>query len=93
MKTVDECYALARKENVGMKLSICLDFGDFYGFTFRPYSISDNQQYLSGPFITAVDKTTGEVSYYNITDDANLYLNAKEVVVETIMDKVIQHGK
>lgn len=93
MKTVEECYALARTKNVGMKLSTCFDFGNFYGFAFRPYSIPDNEPYISGPFITSVDKTNGEVTYYNITDDTELYFNAKKIDVPTIMDEVIHHDE
>lgn len=93
MKTVEECYMIARKTHVGMKLSICLDFGKFYGFAFSPYKSQDREVYSTGPYMVAVNKETGDMSYYNIMNDSNLYLKAKKVDVSTIMDKTLEEIK
>lgn len=93
MKTIEECYAIARKSHIGMKLSACLDFGKFYGFTFSPYKSYGRDVYATGPYMVAVDKETGNLSYYNITSDSELYSKARKVDVSTIMDKTLEDLK
>lgn len=52
------------------------DFGKFYLFSTAPKGISKNQRYATGTIFTAVDKETGRVYNYDITEDVDAYLNA-----------------
>lgn len=68
----------------------CLDYGDFYVFSFLPLDVKSGEGYYTGPIMEAIDKKTKKKFFYNITEDVDAYLNAKRVEVKTIFDSVIQ---
>lgn len=53
------------------------DFESFYLFSIAPFYIKDEESYDTGTVFTAVDKETGRVFDYDITNDLNSYFNAK----------------
>ena len=85
--TPNEAYACLCKEMPLSKISKCLDFGKFYGFFVIPADVNLDDEYLSGPYVVAIDKKTKKVSYYDITSDPKLYMNAKTCQVDTVWNR------
>ena len=57
------------------------DFGKFYLFSTAPKGVSKTDRYETGTIFTAVDKASGRVYDYDITEDVNAYLNATVLTV------------
>lgn len=89
MITVEQAYKIAVQDDPSQKVSSCLDFGDFWVFFLRPFYIPDNEVCLAGTTFPAINKSNGELFYYDITDDVDAYENAKEVKVKTLYDEAI----
>lgn len=56
-----------------------LEFENFYAFFLVPKDIPKNEPYEAGPYMTAIDKKTGEIFDYDIRTDPDAYLDAKEI--------------
>lgn len=67
-----------------MKCRACLDFGAFYVFCIAPMDVADDGDYFTGTVFDAIDKKTGRIFEYDITDDSDAYDMAKPVSVDTI---------
>lgn len=80
--TSDRRYAL-------QKCRSCLDFGTFYVFCFSSIDAPDGEMQLSGTVYPRVDKDTGRVSEYDITEDVDAYLEAKPVSIKDFWDTPI----
>lgn len=74
------------------RVSKCLDFGNFFVFFIRPFEIPIKKQYFSGTVFPAVNKKTGAIYNYDITDNVALYERAKSIDVEQIWDLKIEKG-
>lgn len=71
------------------KCRSCLDFGSFYVFCFSSIDAPDGEAQLSGTIYPRVDKDTGRVSEYDITEDVDAYLEAKPVDARDFWDTPI----
>ena len=80
----NEAYYLLLKKYPTMFAATALDMGSFFGFKLRPIYTSPNSKILSGPFISAVDKKTGNIYDYNMCTDPDLYLDAEEIPLDNI---------
>ncbi len=76
MITYIDAADAAIKANDGQIIHTAWDFGSFYLFSTAPRSIPRSQKYETGTIFTAVDKKTGRVYDYDITEDVDAYLNA-----------------
>lgn len=87
--TGEEAYKILSKSFPLARVRGCLDYGKFFAFSLAPIYVSDDQEYITGTTLTAVDKKTGRVFDYDITSDIRAYERAKKVEVKTIFDKTI----
>lgn len=87
--TADEAYRILSKEYPAEAIRVCLDFGEFFLFSLAPFYINSGETYYSGTVMDAVDKKTGEIYKYDITDDVDAYLNSKPVEIKTFLDQKI----
>lgn len=85
--TGKEAYKILSKDFPAMKVRSCLDFGSFFAFCLAPLYVSDDEDYMTGTCLDAVDKSNGRVFVYDITSNAEAYLNVKEVDIKTIYDE------
>lgn len=84
-----EAYKKIRKRRPFSRVHSCLEFDNFFAFSIAPFYISDKEQYLTGPFFTAVDKRTGKIYPYNILDNPEAYEKAKSIKIDTIFDEKV----
>lgn len=87
--TANEAYNILSKKKPLMRVRSCLDFGNFFAFFLAPLSISDDESYMAGTCMDAIDKKTGRTFIYDITTDYDAYERATPVKVKTIYDKPI----
>lgn len=85
----NEAYSILLNKYPTMFAVTALDMGSFFGFKLRPIYTSQNSKILSGPFIYAVDKKTGNIYDYNTFDNPDLYLDAEEIPLDNISSKKI----
>lgn len=94
MLTVNDAYKIVRKKGRKYlyKVDRVLDFGDFYLFFIIPFYVKEKEgeRYNVGTHFPRVNKRTGKYDMYDITDDVDAYLNAKEVKVEDIFMKKVK---
>lgn len=76
--TPHEAYKIIRKKQPHKQLRECVDFGEFYAFSF-----SDKEGDLGGAYET-VNKESGEISFFNPISNLKLLKVAKQVDVNTI---------
>lgn len=79
--TVDKAVEVIRKKNPLMIIRSCLEFKEFYLFVLAPLYIQDSDDYVTGTTFPIVNKRTGKISEYNILDDYDAYMNAKEIAI------------
>lgn len=84
-----EAYKLLCKSYPLSKVRGCLDYGKFYVFSLAPMDVPDDKRYYTGTIFPAVDKKTGRIFEYDITNDISAYNRAKTVKVKTIFDETI----
>lgn len=81
-----EAYEIIKKQYPLHRLRGCLDFGRFYAFCIAPIYVDDDEDYLDGTTLDAVDKRTGRLFDYDITSDIAAYERATKVNVKTLFD-------
>lgn len=89
MLSPEEAYEIAKQEHEFPKLLSCLDFGNFYLFSFAPLLMNTSDGYLTGTTFDAVDKKTGKYFLYDISENMELYEKAKEIKIKTELDEVV----
>lgn len=87
--TAQGAYRLLCKKFPIPRVRGCLDYGTFFAFLLAPLYISDEQEYVTGTTLIAVDKKTGRIFDYDITSDIIAYENAKKCKVITMYDMVV----
>lgn len=93
MMTPEEAYVKLTNGNLLMKVRSCLDFGTFYAFSLAPLNVKDDDDYCSGTVFDAVDKETGRVFTYDITDSPDAFFNAERLNVDTFLDMPVENLK
>lgn len=84
--TPEEAYEKLQIGKMPMQVMDCLDFGDFYAFALAPINVKKDSKYCIGTVLDAVDKKTGNVFSYDITDDPDAFRAAKRLSVKSIVD-------
>ena len=87
--TPEEALNLLKRSDPEFAMSSCrkcVDFGGFYIFHLEPVERDGEDAFLTGTVFPRVDKDTGRVSEYDITEDVDAYLEAKPVEVEDFWD-------
>lgn len=87
--TGQEAYSILSKDYPAHKVLGCLDFGDFFVFSLCPLDKVSNETYYTGTVMDAVDKKTGKVFKYDLTDDIEAYQNAEEVDIKDVFSQKI----
>lgn len=87
--TAKEAYQILSKEYPAEAVRVCLDFGNFFLFSLVPFYIDSRETYYAGTIMDAVDKETGRIYKYDITDDVDAYLNARSIEIKTFLDQKI----
>lgn len=90
MIDVSTAYTKIRKRHPLSYVTQCAEFPKFYLFMMRPYRVGPNEPYYTGTQFDAVDKTTGRIFLYNITEDPAAYKAAKWIEVDNIMNRKVK---
>lgn len=85
--TGQEAYMKLYPDHILDKVDLCLDFGSFFVFFFRPMRLGPDERYCTGAMFDAVRKSDGKTFLYDITSDYDAYKNAKEVPIETVFQR------
>lgn len=85
--TVQEAYKKVKKKHPFKYGRGCKDYGDFFVFFLAPITIAPNEPYYTGTVYPAVDKKTGRVYDFDISDDPDAFHEATDLKPETFMDK------
>lgn len=87
--TVNDAYSVLKKEHPLDQVTMCLDYGDFFVFSFAPLYFGDSMC-ATGTVFEAVNKSDGSVFMYNILEDLESFLNAERVMpTNTVLDSPI----
>jgi len=84
--TLYEAYLEAREDAKGdghTRLTGCWDYGEFWGFGFRP----PTDEEINGIAEVTVNKETGKISYFIPTMDLDLYRSAKPLPIEQFAER------
>jgi hypothetical protein len=87
--TANDAYEILTRNNALVRVRCCLDFDSFFAFCLAPIYVRDDDEYLSGTILQAVDKKSGKVFDYDITSDIDAYEKAIETKVNTFFDRII----
>lgn len=85
MVDLKQSLAIVKKNNPNDTPAGCLDYGDFYAFSLRPKSIPEGAAYETGPWAYGVLKHNGEPFMFNIMENADAYLEAKQVDISSYL--------
>jgi len=84
--TLHEAYLKARsdaKRRGETFLTSCKDYGDFWGFYFRP----PTDEEIDGIANVTVNKKTGMIGYFIPPMDMELFRNAKSVSIDQFIER------
>lgn len=82
-------YESVKRKYEVSRLLCCLDFGTFYLFLFAPLFLNVHEGYLTGVTFDAVDKQTGKIFEYDISNDLDAFEKANEIKIKTFLDKKV----
>jgi len=83
--TAKEAYKIIINKNPTMYTRSCLDFGSFFAFCLAPIYIPEDEDYLAGTVLDAVEKRTGRVFEHDFMSDMSLFDRAKSIDVKTLV--------
>ncbi len=88
--TAQEAYEIFHKKYPTERCRACLDYGNFFLFSFVPFYVDDGESYMAGTVFDAIDKKTKKIFDYDIASNPRAYEKAKNVHVETFMDMKVE---
>lgn len=87
MISLKNAIRIIKREYPEYRISSCLDYDNFYLFIVAPLLFTE--PIVNGHVFDAVDKKTGKLFQYDILDNPDAFLNAKEIEVNDVLNRKV----